>query len=119
MKKSLLIGGIILISCHLFIFCALVLASGEDIVKIQGMIMAVDTYKKTMIVNEKSFAWSQNTATYDAKGSPITIVKFSPNTWVYIEGQKDKNNRLTIIDKIYLLPKYISKKERHLYPFMK
>ena len=117
-KKNLSIGGIILISCHLFTFCALVLASGEDIVKIQGVIMALDSYKKTMIVNEKSFVWSQDTAIYDSKGSPVTNVTFRPKTWVYIEGERDKDKRLTIINKIYLLPKYINKKERHLYPFM-
>lgn len=118
MKKSLLIGGMILISCYLFTFCALGLASEQDIVKIQGVIMALDLNKNTMIVNEKSFVWSQKTAIYNDKGSPVTIDKFRPKTWVYLEGEKDKNNRRIIINKIYLLPKYIDKKERHLYPFM-
>lgn len=118
MKKSLFMGGMILISCHLFAFCALAFASGEDIVKIQGVIMAVDFYKNTMIVNEKSFVWNQNTAIYDSKSSPINIDKFRPKTWVYIEGEKDKTNGRIIINKIYLLPKYINKKEKHLYPFM-
>jgi hypothetical protein len=36
---------------------------------------------------------------------------------VYIKGEKDQNNK-GIISKIYLLPKYINQKERHLYPFM-
>ena len=117
MKKSLFIGGMILISGHL-LFCALVFASGQDLVKTQGMIMEIDTYKNILIVNEKSFVWNQSTATYDAKGSPMTIVKFTPKTWVYIIGERDKDSKLTIVNKIYLLPKHISKKERHLYPFM-
>ena len=118
MKKSLLIGVMILISCYLFTGCGLALASEEDIVKMQGMIMALDINKNTMVVNEKSFVWSQNTAVYNDKGSPITIDRFKPQTWVYIEGERDKNNRRIIINKIYLLPKYIGKKERHLYPFI-
>jgi len=117
-KKSLLIGQIILISSCLFIFCTLAFASEEDTAKIQGMVMDLDVNKNTMIVNEKLFVWNQNTAIYNDKGSPMTIDKFKPKTWVYIEGERDKNNRQIIIKKIYLLPKYVDKKERHLYPFM-
>ncbi len=118
MKKSLLIGQIILISSCLFIFCTLAFASEEDTAKIQGIVMALDINKNTMIVNEKLFVWNQNTAIYNDKGSSVTIDKFKPKTWVYIEGERDKNNRQIIINKIYLLPKYIDKKEKHLYTFM-
>jgi hypothetical protein len=117
-KKRLLIGGMILVSSYLFIFCTLAFASEEDTAKIQGIVMALDINKNTMIVNEKLFVWNQNTAIYNDKGSPLTIDKFKPKTWVYIEGERDKNNRQIIIKKIYLLPKYVDKKERHLYPFM-
>jgi len=117
-KKRLLIGGIILISSYLLIFSTLAFASEDDIVKIQGMIMDLDVNKNTMIVNEKLFVWSQNTTLYNDKGFPLTIDKFKPKSWVYIEGERDKNNRRIIINKIYLLPKYVDKKERHLYPFM-
>jgi hypothetical protein len=117
-KKRLLIGGMILISSYLLIFSTLAFASEDDIVKIQGMIMDLDVNKNTMIVNEKLFVWSQNTTLYNDKGSPLTIDKFKPKSWVYIEGERDKNNRRIIINKIYLLPKYVDKKERHLYPFM-
>jgi hypothetical protein len=48
----------------------------------------------------------------------MTIDKSRPKTWVYIEGERDKYNNRIIINKIYLLPKYIDKKEKHLYPFM-
>ena len=118
MKRKLFIAGVVLISCHLFTVCALVFASGAGLVKTQGIIMEVDNYKKTLVVNEKSYAWNQSTATYDAKGSPVTIVKFEPKTWVYIIGERDQDSKLTIINKIYFLPKPISKKEKHLHPFM-
>ena len=117
-KKRLWIVGMILVSCHLFTSSMLAYSSEEDMVKIQGMIMELDLKKNTMIVNEKLFVWSQNTAAYNDKGSPMTIDKFKPQTWVYIEGERDKNNRRIIINKIYLLPKYIDEKERPLYPFM-
>ena len=118
MKKSLLVGGMIFISFYLFIFSTLAFASEEDIVNIQGMIMDLDVKKNTMIVNEKLFVWSQNTSIYNDKGSPITIDQFKPKTWVYIQGERDKNNNRIIIHKIYLLPKYIDKKERPRYPFI-
>jgi hypothetical protein len=117
-KKSLLVGGMIFISSYLLIFSTLAYASEDDIAKIQGMIMDLDVKKNTMIVNEKSFVWSQNTVIYNDKGSPITIDQFKPKTWVYIQGERDKNNKRIIIHKIYLLPKYIDKKERPRYPFM-
>jgi outer membrane protein assembly factor BamE (lipoprotein component of BamABCDE complex) len=117
-KKRLWIVGMILVSSYLFTSSTLAFASEEDTAKIQGIVMALDINKNTMIVNEKLFVWNQNTAVYNDKGSPMTIDKFKPQTWVYIEGERDKNNRRIIINKIYLLPKYVDKKERHLYPFM-
>jgi hypothetical protein len=117
-KKRLLIVGMILVSSYLFTSSTLALTSGENIVKIQGMIMDLDVKKNTIIVNEKSFVWNQNTVFYNEKGSSVAMDKFKPKTWVYIEGEKDKDNSRIIINKIYLLPKYIDKKERHLYPFM-
>jgi hypothetical protein len=117
-KKNLFIlGGMILVCSFLFTLFTSVYGQEENIVKAQGRIMMLDMKKNTMIVNEKTFVWKQNSALYDEKGSPITIDKFKPNTWVYIKGEKDQNNK-GIISKIYLLPKYINQKERHLYPFM-
>jgi hypothetical protein len=117
-KKRLWIGGMILISSYLFTSSTLALSSEEDTAKIQGVVMALDVNKNTMIVNEKLFVWRGNTAIYNDKGSPITIDQFKPKTWVYIQGERDKNNKRIIIHKIYLLPKYIDKKERSRYPFM-
>lgn len=115
-KKSLWIGGIILASFYLLVFSTFALE--DDTVNIQGMIMDLDVKKNTMIVNEKLFVWSPNTAIHNDKGSSITIDQFKLNTWVYIKGERDKNNKRVIIHKIYLLSKYIDKKERPRYPFI-
>ena len=100
------------------IFSALALASEEEIVKVQGVMMALDLKKNVMIVNERFFAFNQNTTLYNDKGVAITIDKLKPNTWVYIEGLKDGTNKWIVVRKIYLLPKYIKEKEKHLYPFI-
>ena len=94
------------------------LASEEEIIKIQGVMMSLDLKKNVVIVNERLFVLNQNTAIHNDKGVAITIDKLKPNTWVYIEGLKDSTNRRIVARKIYLLPKYIKEKEKHLYPFI-
>jgi hypothetical protein len=48
----------------------------------------------------------------------MTVDKLRAKTWVYIEGMKDNIKKRAIAEKIYLLPKYIHEKEKHLYPFI-
>lgn len=116
-KKLFLLGGMILICSSLFSFFTLAFGIEDHIVKTQGRIMTLDIKKNTMIVNEKTFVWNQKSAIYNDKGSPITIDKFRPKARVYIEGERG-NGEGIMINKIYLLPKYVNPKEKHLYPFM-
>jgi len=99
----------------LFIFSAF--AQGQEAFKIQGLIMNVDLQKRVMIVNESTFIWDLNTKFYNDRGSPLTVDKLRVKTWVYIQGVKDSAGKVMMAEKIYILPKYIDKKERHLYPF--
>jgi hypothetical protein len=117
--KSLFWKGIALgIGC-VIIFFTLTYASEEDIIKLQGIIMDLDLGKKLMTVNERLFVWDEKTIISNAEGSLIPMEKLKPNSWVYIEGERDKVKKRIMIRKIYLLPKYIDGKERHLYPFIK
>jgi hypothetical protein len=99
----------------MFFFSAF--AQGQEAFKIQGVIMNVDLQKKMLIVNESTFMWDQNTKFYNDKASPVTVEKLRAKTWVYIEGVKESAGKRMMAEKIYVLPKYIDKKERHLYPF--
>lgn len=110
--------GIPLYIIFVLIFSALTLASGEEAFRIQGVLMALDLKKDVMIVNERLFSLNPKTTIYNDKGAPITIDKLRPNTWVYIEGLKDGTHQRIVVRKIYLLPKYIEEKEKHLYPFI-
>jgi hypothetical protein len=101
----------------IIIFSAMLVAAGEGLYKNQGAIAKIDLSKNTMLVNERIFVWNQNTAFYDNNSSPIGIHRFGPKSWVYIEGTIQRNN-IILIEKLYLLPKYVEKKERHRYPFM-
>jgi len=92
-------------------------AQGQEAFKIQGLIMNVDLEKKMLIVNESTFVWDQNTRFYNDKASPMTVDKLGAKTWIYIQGVKDSSGKKMVAEKIYILPKYIDKKEKHLYPF--
>jgi hypothetical protein len=84
----------------------------------QGIVMEVDLKKNMIVVNERMFAWDPNTIFYNEKGSPLTVDKLRAKTWVYIEGMRDNVRKRLVAEKIYMLPKYIDEKEKHLYPFM-
>jgi hypothetical protein len=99
-------------------FSSIIIAAEMGIVKFQGKVMELDLKKNTMIANERTVLWDQNTIFYNPKGVPITPDKLKNKAWVYIEGVSDVVNKRILAQKIYLIPKYIYKKERGHYPFM-
>lgn len=117
MKSSDLRKMLIFVVSSIIILLALAVAAEEGLYKNQGSIARIDLSKNTMEVNERIFVWNQNTAFYDDKGFPIDKDKFKPKSWIYVQGTIRRDNTISI-EKIYLLPKYVGKKERHLYPFM-
>ena len=62
--------------------------------------------------------FDKNTIVHNEKGSPIPQDNLKTKTWVFVEAVKDKSQK-KLATKIYLLPKYIDDKEKHLYPFIK
>lgn len=118
MKKNPFSKGITLILIGATLLFVLTYASGEDKFKLQGKTMSLDLKKNMMVVNEGLFFWDKNTIISNDTGSPIAMDKFKVGSWVYIEAERDKVNKLNMIRTIYLLPKYIGNKERSRYPFM-
>ncbi len=117
MKNKDLRRMAIFVVSSIILFSALSAGSEETIYKNQGSILEIDVGKNTMIVNERRFAWNQSTAFYDSNGSLTGMDRFKRKSWVYIEGTVRGNN-VVLIEKIYLLPKYVGKKEKNRYPFM-
>ena len=115
MKRN---GKIILMITLTLVVTALTFASDEGIVKLQGIVMTVDMKQNIFTVNERTFCWDRQTVVFNEKGLPITADKLKLRGWVYVEGIPDKANRRNIARKIYLIPKYIHDKEKHLYSFM-
>jgi hypothetical protein len=101
-----------------FLFSTLALAQDSDIVKIQGRVMQLDLEKKVMIVNERLFMLDSQTTVRDEKDYRTTVDRLKLQAWVYVEGENNKTIKKLVATKIYLLPKYVERKERHLYPFM-
>jgi hypothetical protein len=93
-------------------------ASEADGIGTQGQVMEVDLKKNTLVVNERPFVLTEKTLIQNEKGAPVQMDKLKPKTWVYIVGVKDKAHPRVNASRIYLLPKYIGKKERNLYPFI-
>ena len=121
MKKIVLEITVVLAIVFMPFIFALTFASDsdKDTVTVQGVIMELDLNTRMMVVNERYFAFDQNTFLHNEKGSPVTQDRLKIKTWVYIEGTPDKAHQRVVARKTYLLPKYIDKKEQHLYPFIK
>jgi len=117
-KKNPCTRGIFLAILLSLFISSLTFAASKDIVTFQGIVTELDWKKKIIIVNERSFAFDQNTIVHNEKGSPIPQDNLKTKTWVFVEGVKDKSQK-KLAKKIYLLPKYIDEKEKHLYPFIK
>lgn len=111
-------GMIVLVITLALLIPVLTFASDPAIVKLQGVVMSLDLKQNRLTVNERTFAWDHQTLISNEKGQPVTPDKLKPRGWVYIEGVPDKTNRRNLAKKIYLIPKFIENKEKHLYPFM-
>ena len=94
------------------------LAQDSNVVRVQGRVMSLDLYRNAVTVNEKVFVLDSKTTIKDEKDHPISIDRLKPEAWVYVVGENNKTIKKLVAKKIYLLPKYIERKERHLYPFM-
>jgi hypothetical protein len=117
-RKRFINKGTLLLIFSISIISSLTFALDKDKIAIQGVVMELDLKKNVMIVNERAFFWDPQTIFYNEKGSPITVDQLRAKTWVYIEGMRDNVKKRAIAGKIYLLPKYINEKEKHLYPFI-
>jgi hypothetical protein len=116
--KTTFLGKIIGLALLILLLSSIqAFAAEQGVVKFQGNMMRLSLKKIQMIVNERKVVWDSESRFYDAKGSPVKVETLKKNSWVYIVAKTQKNKPI-LIQKLYLLPKYIGKKERHLYPFM-
>jgi len=110
-------GKILFIVILTLMVSALTFASDKGIVKFQGVVMTVEVKKNIVTVNERVFAFDQQTVVFTEKGLPTTLDKLKVGGWVYIEAVPDKANRRNIAKKVYLIPGFVHDKEKHRYSF--
>lgn len=118
MVKSFFCKGFTLGIISVILFFNLSFASDESNITLQGKVFRISLEKRMMMVNEGLFFWNEKTIFTNPKGTSIAPETLKKDSWVYIEGEKNKSGKGIMIKKIYLLPKYINNKERNLYPFM-
>lgn len=80
--------------------------------------MSLDLYRNVITVNERVFVLDSQTLIKDEKHHSISMDGLKPEAWVYVVGENNRTIKKLVAQKIYLLPRYIERKERHLYPFM-
>ena len=97
---------------------ALTFAADKGIFRLQGVVMAVDVKKDVVTVNERTFLCGQRTSIYNERGALTSLDKLRVRGWVYIEAIPGRGNQANIAERIYVIPKYIDEKEKHLYPFI-
>ena len=107
-----------LLVCLILALSTSVYAQDSNVIRVQGRVMSLDLYRNVMTVNEKVFALDPQTTIKDEKEYPMSLDRLKPEAWVYVEGENNRAIKKLVAKKIYLLPKYIEKRERHLYPFM-
>ncbi len=83
---------------------------------IHGIVIGKDG--NVYYVNESNYVtMTYETLYYDSRGEPLVSPFIGVGEWLYIEGSVDNNNRVEA-ESVYLLPDYISRRDRHKYPFI-
>ena len=111
----------LMVSVVLLVLWALpLMAEGNETGKarfIQGYV--VDYSGNTLVLNEH---WvvkiTDDTELLNSEGEGLKKSKLKENLWVYVEGLEEADGQIGAV-KIYLLPDYVSKEDRELYPFIK
>ncbi len=84
---------------------------------LQGFVTSYDGDR--MIVNETwRIRLTGKTRVLTVDGEERARLHLEGQKWVYVEGVERRDGTIEAV-KIYLLPKYIEKDERDMYPFMK
>jgi hypothetical protein len=116
--KTTFLGKIIALALLILLLASVqVFAAEQGVLRFQGKMMNLSLRKAQMTVNERKVVWDSKSLFYDEKGSPAKVEALKRNNWVYIVAIRQKNKPI-LIQKLYLLPKYIKKNEKHFYPFM-
>lgn len=82
----------------------------------QGVVSSFDA--TSFVLNEgRKVNIDGDTAYFDSRGRQSTIQVIAERKWLYVEGSLEHDGSVTA-EKVYALPGYISRQNRHKYEFM-
>jgi hypothetical protein len=99
------------------IMCTLTFGREGDIVRFQGLVMAVNVKGHSLVANERLVVWDKNTVVSNERGIPASLERLKARDWVFVEGVFNKKHKRIEAKRIYVLPKQIEEKEKRNYPF--
>ena len=82
----------------------------------QGVIMEKDIAERVIYVNEMKVRVLKDTEITTVRKVRLSFESLHPKKWVFIQAHVEGGN--LVADKIVLIPRYISPRERKKYPFM-
>ena len=90
------------------------------VMRTQGLINPGGNLKASyLLINEMRIYINGTTKIMDQDSKPIQVTLLKPKNWVYMEIEKDSNQKYFRAKKIYLLPHYVNSGEKKRYSFMK
>lgn len=87
-----------------------------DIQAFQGVIMEKDIAERVIYVNEMKVRVLKDTEITTVRKVRLSFESLHSKQWVFIQAHVEGGN--LVADKIVLIPRYISPRERKKYPFM-
>ena len=110
------------ITVGLFFLCGVpsTLATSGNVLRTQGLINSGGNLKAGyLLINEMRIYVDRTTQIMDDREKVIPATHLKPKSWVYVEIEKGTIPNTFRGKKIYLLPRYVTSKERGKFPFMK
>ncbi len=109
-----LIGGFILL------IMPLSSADGSNLLRTQGLINPGGNLNGGyLFINEMRISINEKTEVLDHHRSSLPVSELKAKRWVYLEGEKDPNQKTVKAKRIYLLPHYVNPDQRRMFPFVK
>ena len=119
-KKIMKIKLFVWVGCVLLFMTTFCFANENSTLRTQGLINPGGNPKAGyLLINEMKIYIDQKTQLMDIHKGSIPLSEFRPKRWVYLEIEKDPNEKKFIARKIYLLPHYVNPKEKGRFSFMK
>jgi len=121
MENRRLTASLLILTGFFILFPALLgFAKEGNVFRTQGLINSGgDPRSGYLFINEMKVYIDKTTEVTDYRGMSIPVAELKPKRWVYMEVGKDPGQKTIRAKRIYLLPRYVSSREKQKFSFMK